>query len=210
MNNTRDLQAAIDDAVLLEEKIAIAKEKLETLKIEIQSSLYSKMRDRNLNYAYAASASGRAELMVRTRLDIMDYEKVKKLLGSQAEENIRVKTDPKYDIKTKFKIALTALLKLDYEEMDIKEILNALGADSDADKVLLKKLKGEYKKDSELLRAAGLGKDNLEEELDAIRAAKNAELVNKYFDLASLDIEELAKAISVEDTLALTITSGDS
>lgn len=127
MNNTRDLQAAIDDAVLLEEKIAIAKEKLETLKIEIQSSLYSKMRDRNLNYAYAASASGRAELMVRTRLDIMDYEKVKKLLGSQAEENIRVKTDPKYDIKTKFKIALTALLKLDYEEMDIKEILNALG-----------------------------------------------------------------------------------
>ena len=38
MNNTRDLQAAIDHAVLLEEKIAIAKEKLETLKIEIQSS----------------------------------------------------------------------------------------------------------------------------------------------------------------------------
>lgn len=60
------------------------------------------------------------------------------------------------------------------------------------------------------MRAAGLGKDNLEEELDAIRAAKNAELVNKYFDLANLDIEELAKAISVEDTLALTITSGDS
>ena len=66
-----------------------------------------------------------------------------------------------------------------------------------------------YKR-QELLRAAGLGKDNLEEELDAIRAAKNAELVNKYFDLASLDIEELAKAISVEDTLALTITSSDS
>lgn len=209
MNNTRDIQAAIDDAVILEEKISIAKEKLETLKIEIQSALYSKMRDRNLNYAYAASGSGRAELMVRTKLNIIDPEKVMALIGAVAEENIKVKTEPKYEIKTKFKIALTALLRMDYEEIDLKAILVLLKAKPDAVEVLVKKLKGEYKKDLELLRAAGLGSENLEEELDAIRAAKNAELVKKYFDLSSLDVEELAKAISVEDTLALTISPGE-
>lgn len=30
------------------------------------------------------------------------------LIGAVAEENIKVKTEPKYEIKTKFKIALTA------------------------------------------------------------------------------------------------------
>ncbi len=209
MTDALNIQGYIDEAVRLEEEIALAKERLEEAKIKIQTVLYAKMQNCNLNYAYASSDTGRAELMIRTKLNIVDHDKVMKLLGGQAEENIRVKNDPKYEIKTKFKIALTALLRMDYEETDLEDILKMLKAPPDAIKVLSKKFKGEYKKDLEMLRAAGLGKDNLEEELDAIRAAKNAELVKKYFDLNTLDVEELAKAISVEDTLALTISSSE-
>lgn len=207
--SSTNIQTYIDRAVQLEAEIAAAKEQLEEAKIKIQTELYAKMQNCNLNYAYASSDNGRAELMIRTKLNIIDPEKAMALIGAVAEKNIKVKTEPKYEIKTKFKIALTALLRMDYEEIDLKAILALLKAKPDAVEVLVKKLKGEYKKDLELLRAAGLGSENLEEELDAIRAAKNAELVKKYFDLSSLDVEELAKAISVEDTLALTISPGE-
>lgn len=207
--NSIDIKTYIDKAVQLEEEIALAKEQLEETKIKIQTELYAKMQNCNLNYAYASSDKGRAELMIRTKLNIVDPEKAMALIGALAEENIKVKTEPKYEIKTRFKIALTALLRMDYEEIDLKDILTQLKATPDAIKVLLKKFKGEYKKDLELLRAAGLGKENLEEELDAIRAAKNAELIKKYFDLNALDVEALAKAISVEDTLALTISASE-
>ena len=149
--SSTNIQTYIDRAVQLEAEIAAAKEQLEEAKIKIQTELYAKMQNCNLNYAYASSASGRAELMIRTKLNIVDPEKAMALIGAVAEENIKVKTEPKYEIKTKFKIALTALLRMDYEEIDLKAILALLKAKPDAVEVLVKKLKGEYKKDLELL-----------------------------------------------------------
>lgn len=208
MEQLNEVAAAIDEAVEIEEKIAAYKERLEMLKMKIQTALHAKMRDKNLNYAYINSNKGRAELLVRTKLDIVNYDKVMELLGDVAADNITVKTEPKYEMRTRYKIALTALLKLDYEDIDLPSLLRAMGANSDTEKVLLKKLKGEYKKDLELLTAAGLcNGGDMEEELDAIRSAKNAELIRKYFRLDKLDVDELAKVISVEDTLALTINS---
>lgn len=209
MNNKVNMQDLIDAAVALQEKIALATSNLEAVKAKIQEQLYARMRDRNLSYCYADGAKGRAELMVRTKLDIVDWDAVKKLLGSQAEENIEVVTEPKYKIRTKYKIALTALLKLDYEQSDLETVLKSLGANSDAVKVLLKKLKGEYKKDIRILTAAGLGSGELEEELDVIRSVKNYELIKSLFDMDNLDCCALARAISVEDTLALAITASE-
>lgn len=201
-----NISLLVDQAVELQEEIAARSAALESVKAKIQQQLYSKMQDRNISYSYADGEKGRAELQIRTRLNITDFESLAKILGSSATENIKVTNKPKYDIAVKYRNALTALLTLDYDQTDLEHVLTALGATSEARKVLVKKLKGDYRKDLKLLAAAGLGAGDLEEELDAIRASKNAELVRGFFDLDTLDCGALARAVAVENSLALTIS----
>ena len=94
--------------------------------------------------------------------------------------------------------------------MDLAELLRGLGLDDKQVKVALKKLKGDYLKDKQVLASFGITGD-LEEELDAIHDQRNFELVSRYFDIAAIDenfVKKLRLAVNVEETLALGLTGG--
>ena len=77
------------------------------------------------------------------------------------------------------------------------------------EKLALKKKKGDYIKDKDLLESLGVSGE-LEEELDAIHDQKNYELVSRYFDLNTIEEEffkKLKLAIHVEDGLAIGLTA---
>jgi len=108
----------------------------------------------------------------------------------------------KVTVDDKFEKALIILYTGQYKQHSIEQILKDLYLDDKQIKVALKKLKGDYLKDKELLESLGV-KAEIEEELDAIREQKNYELVEKFFNLDEIDIGRLKRSISVEDTLSI-------
>ena len=88
------------------------------------------------------------------------------------------------------------------KEHNLDELLSGLGLDEKQKKTALKKLKGDYIKDKELLESMGAQDDDLEEELDIIKEHKNWELVSRFFGTDEVDLEKLKRAIFVEEILA--------
>ena len=72
-------------------------------------------------------------------------------------------------------------------------------------KVVRKKLKGDYAKDLEVLAAVGIHGAR-EEELDAIRAELNRQLVERFFEPDLIDRDEIRNAVFLEETLSFTLT----
>ena len=173
----------VDQALLLENEIKSKKKELDGIKAELQTEALAFMND---------------------NADILS-----EICGAMAESKLVKKIEVKYDVDDSFKKALIALYKRDYRQVDLQKVLEAMGLMGHQVKLALKKLKGDYIKDKELLESLGVSGE-LEEELDAIHDQKNYELVSRYFDLNAID-EELFKklklAINVEDSLAIGLTA---
>lgn len=194
--------AKIDLAIKLDKELKAKKKELDNIKAELQSVALADMENKNLKYKQLFGDNGSCDVWYREKFEVDSFELLKTVSGDIAEGKIAKKEEIKYEVESNFKKALIALYKGEYKNNDIEEILSGLGLDDKSRKVVVKKLKGDYIKDKKLLESLGIDKD-IEEELDAIREAKNYELITRYFEVDKLDIENLKKAIWVEDSLSL-------
>lgn len=196
------LQEKIDKAIQLDMELKEKKKELDRIKADLQSVALEDMENKNLKWKQLFGSLGSCDVCYKENFEIDDYELLNELLGGLVEGKVVKKEKVEYEVDANFKKALIALYKGDYAEHDIKTILINMGLDEKKVKVAMKKFKGDYLKDKELLENMGV-EGNLEEELDAIKEAKNYELVTRYFDLDRIDLEKLRKAIWVEDRLSI-------
>ncbi len=170
---------------------------------ELQSAMLTEIDNKNLKYLECTNACGSASLAYKNKLEVDDLKLLIELFGDMARSKVKVETKEEIKVTNKqFGKALIALYKGDYKEHNLELALHDLGLDEGQIKTALKKFKGEYLADRELLESFGCHGDELEEELDMIKEHKNWELVQRFFGNDDVDMEKLKRAIFVEESLA--------
>lgn len=196
------LQEKIDKAIQLDMELKEKKKELDSIKADLQSIALEDMENKNLKWKQLFGSLGSCDVCYKENFDIDNYGLLKELLGVLVDGKVTKKVKVDFEVDTNFKKALIALYKGNFKKHDIYALLINMGLDDKKAKTALKKLRGDYLKDKELLESMGVA-GNLEEELDAIKEAKNYDLVTRYFDLNIIDLEKLRKAIWVEDRLSI-------
>lgn len=203
--NMENLAVLVDRALALNEEINAKKKTLDELKATLQKCGLAELENTNTKYLKISGETGFCEVTYKTKFEIDNYSKLESNIDKKLiEDKIKRKQETKYEIEKNFKKALTMLCKGEYAPHDIESILCGLGLDDKARKMAHKKLKGEYAADLKVLQNLGC-KGALEEELDVIKEQRNFELVSRYFDLEQTDIEEIKKAVYLEETLGITL-----
>ncbi|MGP1563246.1 hypothetical protein [Filifactor alocis] len=182
--------------------------KLKREKDEITAGLQSYglevIENRNLKHLELTADCGSCNVGYKEKLTVDNLEKLKEVCGSIVDAKAKITMEPKIEFTDKkFQMALIALYKQEYKQHNIPTLLNSLGLDDKESKAVMKKLKGDYFKDKALLESYHANDDDLEEELDMIKEQISYELVTRYFDIDTINIDDLKKAIFVEDTLAV-------
>lgn len=200
-----EIARKIDRAIQLDKSIKEQKKELDKLKADLQTVALSDMENKNIKHVQMFGKLGSFEASYKEKMEIDNFRLLVRLLGDVVRDKITRKVEVKFEIESRFKAALIALLKGDYKEHDLDALLADMGLDEKAIKTARRKLKGEYKADQKTLEALGVGGE-CEEELDAIHEAKNLELVQRYFALDEIDMDQVKKALWLEESLSVTMT----
>lgn len=207
-----NLEELIDFALAKKKIVDFAKAELEVITAQIQERAIAFQEDRHIKFTeWHGSTSGIASVTVSGSLDILNVSKLKEVLGEElVQEKLKVKqAEVKYDLEDTFKKAVTALLLDDYESsMSVEEVIDHAGWCEDCPdkkKLLLKKLKGDYKKDKKTVLDVLHRSDadiDIDTELFVIYQIKNYEKILAYFDEDTLGEtkEKLKRYVAVDET----------
>ncbi|MDO4765183.1 MAG: hypothetical protein Q4A29_03915 [Eubacteriales bacterium] len=204
MENIREL---VDRAVELDGQIKAKTVELNEVKAMLQAEGLRELENKNIRFLQYFGDNGTCEVGYKQKMEVDNFGRLVEVLGDIVTEKASKKEEVKYDFDKKFKTALMCLYLGDFKRHDLEKILLVnLGITEEKQrKMLLKKLKGEYTADRKLLSSVGVT-NPVEEELDAIREQRNFELVTRFFVPESVDMEQLKRCISIEDTLSLGLT----
>lgn len=201
---TGSIAEKVDRAVELDRLIKRHKKELDGIKADLQSLALADMENKNIKYVQLFGNAGSCEAAYKEKFEVDNFSLLVEVVGDLVRDKVIRKEEVKFDVDGRFKEVLIALYKGQYGVHDLDSILAGMGLDEKQIKVAKKKLKGDFKKDKAVLLSLGVSGDR-EEELDAIREAKNLELIERYFTLETLDIEKLKKCIWVEDSLSIAL-----
>lgn len=204
--NMEAVRILIDEAVGLEKELEDGKKKLEQLKARIQSFAFAEMQNKNLKHRRIYGMSGHANVTYKAKFALNNYGRLCRAVGDIAKDHVKRVEVVKHEPKTAFKDALIAIADGDYgKEISVEDVLRGMGLDEKQIKAADKRLKGVYGKDREVLQAFGIEGER-EEELDAIRRYRTAQLVESFFGiLTPLQLDEIKRSITVEQELAIGI-----
>ena len=114
--------------------------------------------------SYWGDNNAKVTIGMNETIKIVSNETLKKIFGNLYPDLIIEKQS--YDLSSQAKKLLTPIFQGDYIETNLDEVLNAISDDLSVQDVLKKKLKGDYKKDKDLIqKVAGI---------DEIRASELA------------------------------------
>lgn len=203
----------IAEAVRIDTEQKKGRSLLNRYKAELERRGLQIMEDRNTHYVKFFGDAGRAAVTDSSRLDILNPDKLKALIGEGV-----YKTKIKENVKTEYKVdsrlerALKAVFQEDYTfEQTLDEFLQCLEPAPDAAqrRLLAKKLKGDYEKDrAALVETLKLPEDaNLEVELYYIYKIKNGELIRAFLPEEGLDFTmgEIRKCILLDSKTSVTL-----
>lgn len=196
------IEEKVSKAIEIDKQMKENKKELDTIKAELQAVALQEMENKNLKYIEYFGTDGSCAIAYKEKFEVDNLPELRSAVGEVIDGKYKKEETIKITVDNKFKEALIALYKGEYEQHDVVQILKGLYLDDKQIKIALKKLKGDYIKDKELLESLGV-KTEIEEELDAIREHKNFELVEKFFKIDEIDIERLKKSISVEESLSI-------
>ena len=143
-------------------------EKIKIYQAEMQRRGLKIIEDKNLKYKeFYGNGGNKAELTYSQSLDIINYPELLKIADVVISDNIKRVPEYKYTVKPKFAEVLKAIFNGIYtDELTVSEILGkCFDIDFQQRELLVKKIKGNYKKDKELLFSV-LGADNRSRDID--------------------------------------------
>lgn len=202
------LEQLIEFAAAKDQKAKETTAELDILKAELQRRAENELEERNIKFTeFFGTQNSFVNVSCAQKLEILNMPMVEKLLEeSLVKDKISVKpAETKYELEKKFKQALIAVITGDYcDEFTVEQIVDGAGWKMDIRQrsLILKKLKGEYLKDRDMIRKT-LGNTELEadEELYYIYKIKNWELIRAFFPgNIEKTAEELKKYVIVDET----------
>lgn len=197
-----NIKEKVNKAVELDKRMKEDKKELDKIKADLQAEALQEMENKNVKYIEYFGDKGNCFCGYKEKFEVDNLPELRAAVGEVIATNIKTEESIKVTVENKFKEALMIVYSGQYKQHDILRILRDLYLDDKQIKTALKKLKGDYDKDKATLESFGV-KDDIEEELDAIREQKNYEFVERFLNLEELDINRLKKSISVEETLSI-------
>ena len=197
-----EIKEMTNKAIELDKKIKSDSKILDGYKAQLQAEGLQILDNKNLKQVEFSGDSGVCRIQYKQKLEVDNLKRLIEAVGDIAADMATIERTVSVKYDGKFKEALIALYSNNYKQHDIYQILLYEGLEHKQIEVIMKKLKGDYYKDFDLLKSYGL-QGELEELLDAVKEQKCYELVNRFFDIDKVDRDKLNLALSVEESLAV-------
>ena len=206
----------IEFAAAKDSRVRDATAELDLIKAELQRRAEDELQEKNVKFTeFFGDGSSYVNVSCAQKLEVLNMPAVRRLLPEVAAEKITVKpAEVKYDFEKTFKQALIAVVTGDYsDEYTVEEIVDGAGWRMDAKQrsLILKKIKGEYVKDRDMIRKT-LGRMDLDVdvELYLICKAKNWQLIRAFFPTEDFQsfAEQLKKYVTVDETPRIELKYG--
>lgn len=200
----------IDKLTKLKEDEKEIKDEINNISAKIQENLIGILEDKNIKATEKYGSHNNSIMVTHTqKVEILNYQALEKIFGEQfLQEKVEKKEEIKYEINKRFKEALIIFIAEDYEkDIKLEEFIKNefKEVEGKAITIILKKLKGEYKKDKELL-SKYIGREDLDIELYFINKIKNYEKVGAFFDTEDKELKEkIRNYIQLDENIKLTI-----
>lgn len=206
----------VDVILDLKEQQAALKNELDMAAAELQLRAERITSDRNIKFTEFSGSQGCCSVTTAQSLEVLNLPKLRELMGEElVNGQVSLELVEKQKFNAKFKEALTAIFLSEYNsEFTLPQVVHEIAAtyalDANAEHLLLKKLKGDYKKDKKtLLDVIGMPEEdfNLDEELYYIYQIKKYELMKAYLDESQIEelAEQIRKCIIVEETVKVEV-----
>lgn len=209
-------EALVSEAVRLDQQQKNGRRELDAVKAELQARGLMLIEDRNIRYVKFHAPDGSVAVTDAQSLEVLNVDRLHELLSDGVwKQNVTESTKTEYKYKPLLERVLKAVFTGDYTfEYTLEDFLREnLPADIDAKqiKLLLRKLKGDYAKDREVLVSV-LGYDpqdapDFDVELWYICRIRNGELIRAMLPEEFLEhtIGEIRKCLIVDTKTAVTI-----
>lgn len=204
----------VDELAKLKQQGKIIKDKIDIKTKELQEQCIAVFEDKNIKTTEVYGNNNNSAIATYSqKLEILNYQALENIIDKNLlAEKIERKQEIKYDIESNFKDAIIILYTNDYiDNMTIEELVkNEFGQlDTKVQSLLIKKLKGDYKKDKELL-SKYIDDSDLDVELFTINKIKNYDKVKAFFDVDDTYLKDnIKKYISLDENVKVTIKYED-
>ena len=206
----------VGEAVRLDQRAKSCRKELDAVKAELQARGLVLIEDRNVRYVKFHAAEGSAAVTDAQSLEVLNVDRLHELLSDGVwKQNVTETTKTEYKYKPLLERVLKAVFTGDYTfEYSMEEFLTEhlpVKPDAKQLKLLLRKLKGDYVKDKDVLAGVfGFDPQNMPDfdvELWYIYRIKNGELIRAVLPEEFLDqtIAEIKKCLIVDSKTAITI-----
>ncbi len=210
--NTKTSSELVDDLIRYDRLRLNTKRNMDALQAEVQKRGLSIMDDRSKQFVRFYGNEGSCSVSDRRSLDILNPDRLKLCVSEGVfNRNVTVTTETKYKLTPSFEAMLKALFTGDYSfEYELAEFVHAhmhMLPDAKQEKLLLKRLKGDYEKDRKTLNAAFDVDEDWDAELLYIHQIRNGELIRAFLpdDMMDAAMTELKKCIMVESKVAVAL-----
>lgn len=206
----------VGEAVRLDQRAKSCRKELDAVKAELQARGLVLIEDRNVRYIKFYAQEGSAAVTDAQSLEVLNVDRLRELLSDGVwKQNVTETTKTEYKYKPLLERVLKAVFTGDYTfEYTLEEFLTEhlpVKPDAKQLKLLLRKLKGDYVKDKDVLAGVfGFDPQNMPDfdvELWYIYRIKNGELIRAVLPEEFLDqtMEEIKKCLIVDSKTAITI-----
>lgn len=213
---TMGAEELVREAVRLDQQQKTGRRDLDAVKAELQARGLMLIEDRNVRYVKFHAPDGSVAVTDAQSLEVLNVDRLHELLSDGVwKQNVTETTKTEYKYKPMLERVLKAVFTGDYTfEYTMEEFLAEhlpVKPDAKQMKLLIKKLKGDYVKDKEVLVSV-LGYDpkeapDFDVELWYIYRIRNGELIRAMLPEEFLEqtIEEIRKCLIVDSKTAITI-----
>jgi len=192
------------------------KQEIDAAVAELQTRAERITSDRNIKFTEFHGSQGCCSVTTAQSFEVLNLPRLRELLGAElVDQKIAVEMVEKQKPDPRFREALTAVFLNEYNTEYtipeiVREIASTYGLDSAAEQLLIKKLKGDYKKDRKaLVDILGILDEefDLDEELYYIYQIKKYELIKAFINEEQLPAltEQLKKCMIVEETVKVEV-----
>lgn len=208
-----DMKELVDKAVELKSQIDDLKAEYDSCSAELQARAVSYTEDHNVKFTEFYGSRSLAGVTVAQKVEIMNITTFIETVGHELASAQLTREVPatKYKMGSEFQRAVIAFANGDYcNEFTLEELIDRAGwgIDSKQRRLLLKKLKGDYLKDKETLRAVAGLTENVDEELYYIYQIKNWDLISRYFShIKDMELtrRKLKSCLYVDETVKVAL-----
>lgn len=214
--NTKTSRELVNDLIRYDRLRLSTRRNMDAIQAELQKRGISIMDDRSRQFIRFYGDEGTAAVTDRRSLEILNPDRLKLCVSEGVyKKNVTETTETKYKLTTNFETMLKALFSGDYTfEYELDEFIRShmhIVPDAKQEKLLAKRLKGDYEKDRKTLNAAFNVDEDWDAELLYIHQIINGSLIRAFLpdDMLDAAMAELKRCVMVDSKIAVALDYGE-